>query len=302
MGQQGRGRQGMSASTTAPPGPAAPGDDPCAVFITTNVHFYSDKRAQQHGGDALGGHGGGRVASPGDPGGRPDAQQSRPSLQRLQEVWEVMTATDSDDDDDGEAGGLEGQGGPPHGPAASRLTRASKAEAKAAAPAAAREPALKRRHQADLAGGSAGSVPVLEPRGIEEEDDEEEEDCLDLEGSSSGSGSELLPDDDVDSGDEDFMHAYSSAMASELGSSTVAQSFQRRAGDATRQAGEGGGGQAGEGGGAGPAGEGEGEGELQPVDLDLNLVASLMESYSAQGGRAGPASSIAGMLGLPLPH
>ena len=44
-----------------------------------------------------------------------------------------------------------------------------------------------------------------------------------------------------------------------------------------------------------------GQDSLTPVDLDLNLVQSLLESYSSQHGLPGPASNIAGLLGLTLP-
>jgi hypothetical protein len=41
--------------------------------------------------------------------------------------------------------------------------------------------------------------------------------------------------------------------------------------------------------------------QLAPVDLDMNLVRSLMDSVAAQGGLPGPASNMAGLLGLSLP-
>eukprot|EP00741_Cyanophora_paradoxa_P006095 tig00000983_g5910.t1 len=49
--------------------------------------------------------------------------------------------------------------------------------------------------------------------------------------------------------------------------------------------------------------EGEGEGPLRPVDVDYNLVSSLLRSYGAQGGAPGPVSTLAGALRLgPLPE
>eukprot|EP00897_Mesotaenium_endlicherianum_P010836 jgi/Mesen1/9781/ME000007S09836 len=42
-------------------------------------------------------------------------------------------------------------------------------------------------------------------------------------------------------------------------------------------------------------------GGLAPVDLDLNLVQSLLQSYSAQEGLPGPASNLLGAMGLHLP-
>lgn len=42
--------------------------------------------------------------------------------------------------------------------------------------------------------------------------------------------------------------------------------------------------------------------ELAPVDLDMNLVANLLESYSAQAGLAGPTSNILQSMGVNLPE
>lgn len=41
--------------------------------------------------------------------------------------------------------------------------------------------------------------------------------------------------------------------------------------------------------------------ELQPVNVDLNLVSNLLESYASQHGMPGPAGNLAGMLGIKLP-
>ncbi|RMB93193.1 hypothetical protein DUI87_30315 [Hirundo rustica rustica] len=42
--------------------------------------------------------------------------------------------------------------------------------------------------------------------------------------------------------------------------------------------------------------------ELAPVDADMNLVANLLESYSAQAGLAGPTSNILQSMGVNLPE
>ncbi|KAM9188224.1 protein ecdysoneless homolog [Mergus octosetaceus] len=52
---------------------------------------------------------------------------------------------------------------------------------------------------------------------------------------------------------------------------------------------------------AGPGSEAE-DAELTPVDVDMNLVANLLESYSAQAGLAGPASNILQSMGVYLPE
>ena len=53
--------------------------------------------------------------------------------------------------------------------------------------------------------------------------------------------------------------------------------------------------------GNGAEGAGEAGGGMAPVDVDLNLVKNFLESYAAQGGAAGPVSSILGSMGLSLP-
>lgn len=45
---------------------------------------------------------------------------------------------------------------------------------------------------------------------------------------------------------------------------------------------------------------GANEDELTPIDPDMNLVQNLLASYQAQEGLPGPASNLAGMLGLNL--
>ena len=41
---------------------------------------------------------------------------------------------------------------------------------------------------------------------------------------------------------------------------------------------------------------------LDPIDLDFNLVSSLMESFQHQNGVAGPVSNLFGEMGLPIPN
>ncbi|KFO82206.1 Protein SGT1, partial [Cuculus canorus] len=49
------------------------------------------------------------------------------------------------------------------------------------------------------------------------------------------------------------------------------------------------------------AGSDSEDAELTPVDVDMNLVANLLESYSAQSGLAGPTSNILQSMGVYLP-
>ena len=55
---------------------------------------------------------------------------------------------------------------------------------------------------------------------------------------------------------------------------------------------------------AAPAGASAAAGDdaMQPLDLDMNLVKNLLRSYTAQGGLAGPAGNLAGLLGIALPE
>ena len=41
--------------------------------------------------------------------------------------------------------------------------------------------------------------------------------------------------------------------------------------------------------------------DVRPVDIDMNLVMSLLESSASQGGLSGPATNILGSMGLKLP-
>jgi len=45
----------------------------------------------------------------------------------------------------------------------------------------------------------------------------------------------------------------------------------------------------------------KGCGTLEPLDLDVNLISNMLESYSAQQGLPGPVSNMCGDLGLVLP-
>lgn len=49
-------------------------------------------------------------------------------------------------------------------------------------------------------------------------------------------------------------------------------------------------------------GSGEGmEEELPPVNIDMNLLQNLLQSYAQQHGLPGPASNLLGAMGLELP-
>ena len=42
--------------------------------------------------------------------------------------------------------------------------------------------------------------------------------------------------------------------------------------------------------------------DFRPVDVDMNLVKNMLQSYGSQQGEAGPASNILGTMGVKLPH
>ena len=89
--------------------------------------------------------------------------------------------------------------------------------------------------------------------------------------------------DDVD--DDEFRDSYDAVLAQQLADTSIAHTFISN---------------------TDPAASGGDEQEqdvdaLRPVDVDANLVSSLLASYQEQGGLAGPASTLAGLLGIRLP-
>ena len=82
--------------------------------------------------------------------------------------------------------------------------------------------------------------------------------------------------------DRTFMSQYDEALGGQLSGTTLGQTFRPDEGKLAKAA---------------P----QQEQELQPVDVDMNLVQSMLQSYTAQQGLPGPASNLAGMLGLQLP-
>ena len=123
----------------------------------------------------------------------------------------------------------------------------------------------------------------------EGEDEEEEEDGLSL-------GAEGHPRQ----GTSGFFEAYSSALEEQLRDTRMAESFDRRTDPAAPSA-PANKADSSSGGPEGASGVAAG-GVLQPVDLDMNLVKSLLRSVAAQQGLAGPAGNLAGMLGINLPQ
>ncbi|CAK0783621.1 hypothetical protein CVIRNUC_006820 [Coccomyxa viridis] len=97
-------------------------------------------------------------------------------------------------------------------------------------------------------------------------------------------------DDEAGSpGSADFMSQYAAAMEAELSSSKIGTTFAKAEQPHT--------------GGTGSSTQEQGQeaSSLQPVDLDLNLVENLLASYAGQQGLPGPASNLAGLMGISLP-
>ncbi|OEL31614.1 Protein ecdysoneless-like protein [Dichanthelium oligosanthes] len=95
---------------------------------------------------------------------------------------------------------------------------------------------------------------------------------------------EELGDKDVD---DSFMESYSDALNKELSSTTLEKSFARAPRTGTND--------------EGPSNASATDGEMTPVDVDLNLVESILNSYSSQQGLPGPASNLLGLMGVKVP-
>ena len=102
--------------------------------------------------------------------------------------------------------------------------------------------------------------------------------------------------------DGDFNEAYGAALAEQLAGTRVGATFMQAA-DSNPAASSSAGGAAAAPGtqrrvSQQPPGDG---GDLQPVDIDVNLVQSLLASYAGQQGLPGPAGALAGLMGIQLP-
>ncbi|XP_063262581.1 protein ecdysoneless homolog [Prinia subflava] len=123
----------------------------------------------------------------------------------------------------------------------------------------------------------------------EEEFDFSDGDDGDLDAGNQGQEQEVSPGELVGS-----LKAYMNEMDRELAQTNVGKSFttQKRGASSDEAA-------TCESAGPDPGAE---DAELAPVDVDMNLVANLLESYSAQAGLAGPTSNILQSMGVNLPE
>lgn len=117
-----------------------------------------------------------------------------------------------------------------------------------------------------------------------------------------GSSSDLDFDDDSDESDgvesaednddeeDTFVQSYSDAMNEQLKATTLQKSFVR-ANEQIPKKDEG----------TSHAAEDMDE-DFSPVDVDVNLVKSLLDSFSSQQGLPGPASNLLGLMGVQFPQ
>ncbi|KAE8655855.1 Protein SGT1-like protein [Hibiscus syriacus] len=94
---------------------------------------------------------------------------------------------------------------------------------------------------------------------------------------------------DQEDGENSFMHSYSNVMNDELKSTTLKKSFVH-ANEQTSNKNEG----------TSNAAE-DMEEEFSAVDVDVNLVKNLLDSFSCQQGHPGPTSNLLGLMGVKLP-
>ncbi|MED6232506.1 hypothetical protein ATANTOWER_031411 [Ataeniobius toweri] len=129
-----------------------------------------------------------------------------------------------------------------------------------------------------------------------DDDDDEEEEAVDETGEGSSDHVEMMGTETLDS-----LKTYMDQMDQELKSTNVGQSFSQMN---YNKAGMDNGSSHSPMGDGPPTEEGgvdETEEEIQPLDIDVNLVANLLESLSNQAGLAGPASNLLQSLGIQLP-
>ncbi|XVE83054.1 hypothetical protein DITRI_Ditri16bG0056400 [Diplodiscus trichospermus] len=115
-------------------------------------------------------------------------------------------------------------------------------------------------------------------------DDEEGSSDMDFDESEDGSDISDHNEDEEDS----FVHSYSDAMDTELKNTTLTKSFIHANEKSVKNEG------------TSAAVEDKDE-EFTPVDVDVNLVKNLLDSFSTQQGLPGPTSNLLGLMGIQLP-
>ncbi|XP_044470707.1 protein ecdysoneless homolog [Mangifera indica] len=119
--------------------------------------------------------------------------------------------------------------------------------------------------------------------------DSDEGSSSDMDFDESQDGSDMA-DEDNDGAEDSFMHSYSDAMNNELKKTTLKKSFIHANEESSKKI-------------EGTSNEAEDmEEEFTPVDVDVNLVKNLLDSFSSQQGLPGPASNLLGLMGVKLPQ
>ncbi|KAK9112928.1 hypothetical protein Scep_020447 [Stephania cephalantha] len=118
--------------------------------------------------------------------------------------------------------------------------------------------------------------------------DDDGESSSDMDFDDSEDGSDLAEDEERESA---FMDTYSAALNKELKSTTLKKSFIRANEETLRNDDKG-----------KSIVDEEMDEDFSPVDVDVNLVKSLLDSFSSQQGLPGPASNLLGLMGIQLPQ
>ncbi|KAL8170904.1 hypothetical protein V2J09_022708 [Rumex salicifolius] len=111
---------------------------------------------------------------------------------------------------------------------------------------------------------------------------------MNFDDSEDGGDTEELPESNEQNG-EPFMQTYSDVLNEELNGSTLKKSFVRACDQSLKKDEV-----------ISKATE-DMDTDFSPVDVDVNLVKSLLDSFSSQQGLPGPASNLMGLMGLKLP-
>ncbi|KAL5753322.1 hypothetical protein ACOSQ2_023829 [Xanthoceras sorbifolium] len=119
--------------------------------------------------------------------------------------------------------------------------------------------------------------------------DSDEGSSSDMEYDESEDGSDIVEEDN-DDGEDTFMHSYSDALNNELKNTTINKSFVQANEESSKKIE-----------GASNATE-EMDEDFTPVDVDVNLVKNLLDSFSSQQGLPGPTSNLLGLMGVKLPQ
>ncbi|XP_065875072.1 protein ecdysoneless homolog [Euphorbia lathyris] len=130
-------------------------------------------------------------------------------------------------------------------------------------------------------------MKTRDPQDNTSDGDTEETSSSDMDFDESEDGGDIMePFEENEEGEETFMHTYSNALNEELKNTTLQKSFVRANEQASNKK---------------EGTSNDMDEEFTPVDVDVNLVKSLLDSFSSQQGEAGPASNLLGLMGLQLP-